>query len=85
MRPEDWERMPWYARKRYLDRRRREIKAGPPAEETASPAPASPVMQIPRITRYRGVWTVYDGVCTAKFGSETAARWFIRQLEHRRT
>jgi hypothetical protein len=42
-------------------------------------------MTTPRLTRYRSTWTVYDGVCTAKFGNEAAARWFIRQLETRQT
>lgn len=75
--------MPWYARQRYLDRRRRAMAQ----QATPEPRPPAPptVLQTPRLSRYRGVWTVHDGICTAKFGNEAAARWFIRQLEHRKT
>lgn len=71
MRAEDWDRMPWYAKQRYRARRRR---------ENPDITPPLPPEQL-RLTRSRSTWTVYDGVCTAKFGNEAAARWFIRQLE----
>ena len=82
MRAEDWARMPWHARQRYLERQRRAARQTDGAP-VAAPPPM--VMVTPRISRYRGTWTVFDGVCTAKFGNEAAARWFIRQLETRQT
>lgn len=83
MTPDEWDRMGWYSRQRYQARQRRAQEADQPV--TAPPAaPPVHVLDPPRLTRYRNVWTVYDGVCTAKFGNEAAARWFIHQLRRRR-